>query len=267
MRESTASTDADALRTTLYADSANLNDRIAIYAHRTEPLDFHAWVLERLPLRPGLDVLDIGCGPGNYLGRFAAIDGHGRVIGMDLSAGMAREAAAVAGSLVAVGDAGALPLLDGSVDLVLAAHMLYHVPDAPAALREARRVLRPGGTLAAITNGSQHQAELHRALGRLTGRDLWAPVASRWDLDVGLAMLREHFDHVELHRSVGELRVRRPGPVLRYVGSMRGMDDDRLGDREWDDLLGDLERVVADEIARSGAFTITVESGLLLANG
>jgi SAM-dependent methyltransferase len=179
---------------------------------------------------------------------------------------MAREAAAAApGALVLVGDAMALPFPDDQADLVLAAHMLYHVPDAPAAVRELQRVVRAGGTVAAITNGSLHQAELHEALARLTGNELWGPVARRWDLDVGYGMLAEHFDEVELHRTLGELRVPTPDPVVRYVASTRGMDDDRLGDTEWDDLLAELGDLVAEEIVRLGAFTITVESGLLLA--
>jgi ubiquinone/menaquinone biosynthesis C-methylase UbiE len=223
-------------------------------------------VLERLPLRSGVRLVDVGCGPGNYLQRLVAAVPDGRVVGMDLSPGMAREAAAAAPQAVTLaGDVTALPLPDGWADVVLAAHMLYHVPDAPAALGEVRRVLRPGGTLAAVTNGADHQRELHDALRQVTGRELWAPVARRWDLDVGYAMLRDHFEHVELERIVGELRVPAPEPVLRFVASTRGMDDDRLGDMEWDDLLAGLEEVVTAEIDRSGAFSITVESGVLVA--
>lgn len=266
MADAPPSTDPHHVRTVLYADSTNLNDRIAIYAYRTEPLDFHGWMLDRLPLRVDAHVIDVGCGPGNYLPRLAPLVPDGWVVGVDLSPGMAREAAAAAPDAVALaGDIAALPLPDGCADLVLAAHMLYHVPDAPAALDELRRVLRPGGAVAAITNGRSHQQELHDVLSQLTDHDLWAPVARRWDLDVGAAMLDEHFSHVELARVVGKLRVPTPDPVVRFVASTRGMDDDRLGGTEWDELLAGLEALVVAEIERSGAFTITTESGLLLA--
>jgi ubiquinone/menaquinone biosynthesis C-methylase UbiE len=53
-----------------------------------------------------------------------------------------------------------IPVADDAADIVVAAWMLYHVPDLDAVLREVRRVLRPGGTLVAVTNGAVHKAAL-----------------------------------------------------------------------------------------------------------
>jgi ubiquinone/menaquinone biosynthesis C-methylase UbiE len=53
-----------------------------------------------------------------------------------------------------------IPVADDAADIVVAAWMLYHVPDLDAVLREVRRVLRPGGTLVAVTNGAAHLAAL-----------------------------------------------------------------------------------------------------------
>ena len=72
---------------------------------------------------------------------------------------------AFAAGRVLQADGQALPFPNAAFDRVLAAHMLYHVPDREGALAEMRRVLRPGGRLVLATNGSNYQArlgELHR---------------------------------------------------------------------------------------------------------
>ncbi|GII64248.1 methyltransferase [Sphaerisporangium krabiense] len=90
-------------------------------------------------------VADLACGTGIVTARVAAP----RVIGIDLSHGMARLAAARLPGRVARGDVTAVPLADGSVDAVVMIwllHLLDHAASARA-LAEAARVLRPGGTL------------------------------------------------------------------------------------------------------------------------
>ncbi|WP_432499043.1 methyltransferase domain-containing protein [Kineococcus auxinigenes] len=104
-------------------------------------------------LRPGLSLLDVGCGVGTLTADLAAHLAPGRVVGVDASADVlaaAREAADARGVVVelAVADAGALPFADGEFDVVHAHQVLQHLPDPVAALREMRRVCRPGGTVA-----------------------------------------------------------------------------------------------------------------------
>jgi SAM-dependent methyltransferase len=109
-------------------------------------------------LRPGLDVLDVGCGPGTITIDLAARVAPGRVLGIDAAAeaidGARRDAAAAelpadASVDFAVGDAYALELADGSVDVVHAHQVLQHLADPVRALVEWRRVCRPGGVVAA----------------------------------------------------------------------------------------------------------------------
>ncbi len=63
-------------------------------------------------------------------------------------------------------DAQAIPFADASFDMVIANHMLYHVPDRPQALAEIRRVLRPGGRLYAATGGANHLREIGELVQR-----------------------------------------------------------------------------------------------------
>ncbi|WP_026197573.1 class I SAM-dependent methyltransferase [Sciscionella marina] len=105
-------------------------------------------------LRPGLSVLDIGCGPGTITVDLAERVAPGRVLGVDPSAAVLEEARANAeqagrGNVTfEQGDVYALDIPDDSVDVVHAHQVLLHLTDPVAALREMLRIARPGGLVA-----------------------------------------------------------------------------------------------------------------------
>jgi ubiquinone/menaquinone biosynthesis C-methylase UbiE len=115
-----------------------------------------AWksvILDGLRLQPGARVLDIGCGMGSDAFEIATRVGpNGLVTGVDFSETLIAEAIRrAAGRKVAatfeVGDAQALRFPDHTFDAVRTERMLMHVPNAPQALSEMARVLRPGGRM------------------------------------------------------------------------------------------------------------------------
>jgi SAM-dependent methyltransferase len=223
-------TDRDYLRTRQYRSDANLAARQSIYQYERPRRNLPAEVVGLAGLTGAETVADIGCGNGIYLAELARRRHRGRVLGVDLSAGMlqaARTAAGPAGLLA--GDAAALPLADRAADVTLAPHMLYHVPDRPAAVRELRRVTRPRGQVLVVLNASDHLAELsHLAVAAAvaSGVPRRASVAEiradgGVDLAAGARLLAAGFGSVELHEFAGELVVPGPGPILDYIASMR----------------------------------------------
>jgi SAM-dependent methyltransferase len=90
-------------------------------------------------------VLDLGCGKGRFARHLERLGA--RVVGLDLSLSMLREAVGMARVRAT---ARCLPFADASFDAVVAVEALEHVGDVEAAIVEARRVLRPGGRLIVI---------------------------------------------------------------------------------------------------------------------
>ncbi len=130
-----------------------------VQGHHETVLRSHRWRTAEnsaaylLPhLRPGMRVLDVGCGPGTITRDLGALVGsEGDVLGVDIDAGVIAQAASacdLSQVRFAVGDALRLDANDSVYDVVHAHQVLQHLADPVAALREMRRVTRPGGLVA-----------------------------------------------------------------------------------------------------------------------
>jgi SAM-dependent methyltransferase len=239
-------TDRSFLRDVQYKTDVNLAARQSIYAYQRPPIDLPREILGLAGLSGHEVVADIGCGNGRYLAELARRGHSGPLVGADLSPGMllaARGRAPEAGLLVA--DATALPFPDAAADLTLAMHMLYHVPEPDRAVRDLRRITRPGGRLIVALNGEDHLREL---------RDVVAAALT----SLGEALLRAEFASVTRHDFAGQLRVPSPEPVAAYVRSMR--EAARLPDSR------PLAEAVTGRLraAPDGFFRITTHSGCLV---
>jgi ubiquinone/menaquinone biosynthesis C-methylase UbiE len=140
-----------------------------------------AGLLEVARLQPGERVLDVACGTGLVTFRAAdAVGPTGFVAASDISEEMVASIAAAAAARGLAGDfrrmdAEALEHPDGGFDAVLCALGLMYVAEPPNALREMRRVLRPGGRTAAVVWGARRNcgwAEIFPIVERRTASDV-----------------------------------------------------------------------------------------------
>ena len=166
--------------------------------------------------RPGLRLLDCGCGTGSNLGLLAP---HGRSMGFDLADGglaIARKA----GRVVAKGDVTRMPIASDSCDVVASFDVLQCVADDRAALREMARVTRPGGavvlTLAALEVLSGDHAEVWSEVRR------YSPELARQRVEeAGLRLERTSFMFGSLFPMMFCLRV-----LQRLTRPFRTVRDD-----------------------------------------
>lgn len=138
-------------------------DEVYTHGHHESVLRSHTWRTAEnsaaflLPsLGPGMRLLDVGCGPGTITADLAALVAPGRVVGIDRAVDVLSQAQTYAGGragpstllpLFSTADVYRLPFADATFDVVHAHQVLQHLVDPVAALREMRRVLRPGGTV------------------------------------------------------------------------------------------------------------------------
>jgi ubiquinone/menaquinone biosynthesis C-methylase UbiE len=106
-------------------------------------------VLARLPLIPGANCLDLGCGQGNTTRCLADALQPATCVGLEYDAALADYAAAHSENPPNVrfqqGDAAQLPFADASFDIVFCRYLLIHIPEPLRVVREMMRVVRPGG--------------------------------------------------------------------------------------------------------------------------
>ena len=180
-------------------------------------------MVQQLALRSGMAVADVGCGPGTYHTRLARL--QAQVIALDFSEGMLQQARRQASDhtlpvSVVRADAQALPLRTGRCDRVLAAHMLYHVPDQVGALREMRLALRPGGRVVLVTGAGRPSrlTALHREVVAALGYTPGDYGGARFTLE-DLALVEAVFPGATRHVFENAFVFPAPEAVLRYYAS------------------------------------------------
>lgn len=147
--------------------SAKADDWAAVHEHNLRPV--YDTVLDVVRAGPGVSILEVGCGSGTAL-RLAA-DRGAHVTALDAAPAMVEHALRrVPGAEVQVGDLQFLPYADEAFDVVLGFNSFQYAADPAEALREAHRVLRDGGCVAALVWGPAEECDLTaylKALGSL----------------------------------------------------------------------------------------------------
>ena len=244
-----------------YGDAEKLRVRRETHDRYSElPNDaFFDWVVDQLDVQPGTTVLDVGCGPGTYHSRIA--QQQAQIIAVDLSEGMLREAFRLAAAeQYAIwpvrADAQALPLRDASCQRVLAAQMLYHVPDRERALREMRRVLPPGGKVVLVTGGWQDSRvmALHREAARELGYTAGDAGGARFTLHDG-ALVERVFPGAARRLHENALVFPDTAAVLRFYasGPVDGIRERTADASHRAPLLAAMERRLIPIFEREGA--------------
>jgi ubiquinone/menaquinone biosynthesis C-methylase UbiE len=191
----------------------------------------------------GKDILEVGCGTGLLLERFARF--ARKAEGIDLSPGMLEKAQA-RGLTVKEGSATDIPYPDNSFDVVCSYKVLAHVPDIGKALSEMARVTRPGGTiLAEFYNPRSFRALAKRLFppGDISDKTKESAVYTRFDSPEVVPRLLPPGTHLIGARGI---RIVTPAAVVMRVPLLRK-------------VLVKAERALADTPAKAfGGFWVAV---------
>jgi len=266
-------TDTNYLRSDQYKDSSNLDARAHLHDQfSTNKIGLQHWIFDQLLELDVQRILDLGCGPGYlWVQNGQRIPQQWEISFADISLGMLKKGRAqipVGGwtQQFAVSDVQALPYPENTFDLIIANHMLYHVPDLDLALSEFRRVLRPKGRLFCTTNSNRHMQELFgllRSVGLKTAQ--WEENGDTdlpFSLENGSQLLGNWFAMVEVLVYEDALKVTELEPLLNYILSMSGIRESLKDDPE---RLKHLRSKIQNELDVEGFFYISKSPGLFIA--
>jgi SAM-dependent methyltransferase len=268
-------TDRDILTQKVYATDETLAVRQRTHELYSVPkINFTEWVLDRIPWHGDEQVLDIGAGPGTYFDLVVDHIPDGRLVAGDLSFGMARKASRHPNArCITNSDAQAMPFSTGTFDVVLANHMLYHVPDLDSALAEIRRVLKPTGCVVAATNSQYNLPEFEQLIRRtyhLLGAvgpeaEPMRQISYQFQLEDGTAKLARHFFAVARYDLPGAFIFPAVQPAIDYINSTRALREPQLPQRiAWDDFINVLGEQIQRLINHFGELIVNKLTGVLV---
>ncbi len=236
-------------------------------------LDFTEWAIGSVKWQGDEVVLDVGSGPGRYYHALRARYPDVEYYACDLYAGMIQTHPAK--NTLALADAQRLPYPDATFDVVMANHMLFHVYDVERALRELRRVVKPGGFVMATTNSihtmPEFQALMRRAITLLSPpgtANVRVPGqhTDPFTLESGTRLFCRHFFAVVRYDLPRALVFPTAEPALAYLNSTRSVREAELPQGvNWDEMMMIVREQIGRLIDHFGELTVNTLSGLLVA--
>lgn len=222
-----------------YKNASNLNARIRLHQQSSvNKYGWQRWLFDQFNIPFRARILELGCGGGNlWFENTDRIPASWEIVLSDFSAGMLQQARQnlddsrqshsgttdVRAFHFLTIDAQAIPFERDSFDVVIANHMLYHLPDRARGLSEIQRILRPGGRLYASTIGEQHLHELAEMICKFDSRiQHWGRLpGGSFTLESGSAELSQWFANVNLRRYEDALIVTDAALLAEYILSGR----------------------------------------------
>lgn len=228
--------------------------------------------LSNLDLKqPNIKILELGCGDASLWNKnFNHIPSNWEITLTDFSDGMLKDAKKNLGEKRSrfnfkIVNAENIPFEDESFNVVIANHMLYHVPNINKALKEINRVLKSEGILFASTVGKNHMKEIREIISTF---DIYSLTSESWEstdsfqLENGLKIVSEYFNMVELKRYKDNLKVTDPVYILDYIFSMPGNNEVNLSSKDLKKIYDYLE----DNINEKENIYITKDTGYFKGN-
>lgn len=217
-----------------YRDEGNLNRRIDIHDYSTAEMGFYPWMLEKLHLKSGMKILEIGCGNAAFWKTIApSLPEKLEIHLTDYSVGMLESAEKTAKEIqetfpekklnfvFSKKDAEAFSYPDTGFDRIMANHMLYHMKkeSRPSLYRTIRGLLNKNGVFSCSLIGREHFWELHELLKRFYPQIAIPSESFDILLESAEEELQQYFSGIEWWEQDNDLLVPDSELVYNYVAS------------------------------------------------
>lgn len=275
-----------------YKESHNLQSRINIHAYSTSKEDWFDWIFERLNLKPGMRILEIGCGTARlWTSVCDRLPDDLTIYLTDYSEGMIREAKkcmedyaecfarknirfvyavkdandfSVENLFTEDCEAGKFVTGNDKFDRIIANHMLYHVSDKnrPALLKYCAELLTDDGMFAASTIGATHLQQLYELVDRFdNGMQMPGWMSAGFELENGGAQLAPWFANVTVEEQENDLLVPDPEAIYQYLCSLPGDLKQKIAEKE-----KEFRAYLEKHISADKPFFIHKSTGIFKAN-
>ena len=214
-----------------YLNATNISSRINLHnLYSQNKQGWFPWIFQQCHIRPGLRILELGCGDGTlWTENLSLIPEDISITLSDISSGMLRDARRAIGSsdtrfAFRAFDCKKIPYKDESFDLVIANHVLFYCDDIPAVLKEVCRVLSPGGHFLCSAYGKAHMQEVSQLVEDFDDRIVLSAdkLYERFGRENGRKILDPFFPDAKWHSYEDFLLVQDAEPLISYVLSCHG---------------------------------------------
>ena len=214
-----------------YQNATNISSRINLHnLYSQNKQGWFPWIFQQCHIRPGLRILELGCGDGTlWTENLSLIPEDISITLSDISSGMLRDARRAIGSsdtrfAFRAFDCKKIPYKDESFDLVIANHVLFYCDDIPAVLKEVCRVLSPGGHFLCSAYGKAHMQEVSQLVEDFDDRIVLSAdkLYERFGRENGQKILEPFFPDAKWHSYEDFLLVQDAEPLISYVLSCHG---------------------------------------------
>lgn len=247
-----------------YKNAKHLDVRISLHdRYSTNKTGWFPWLLSQIDFTTISRLLEIGCGNGD-LWSSCKINLRNREIFLsDSSKGMVdvvREKMGNDFNCIVV-DCQKISFKNEYFDSVIANHVLFYVNDLNAGLLEICRVLRDEGILYCTTYGKDHMKEINEIVSSFDSRIKLSSnyLYDKFGLENGKDILSPYFKSVELKLYEDSLEITESQPLIDYIMSCHGNQNELLGPR-----LIEFKLYVNELIATYGTIHVTKQAGLFV---
>ena len=227
-------------------------------------VDLDEWLFEKLDIRKGSNILDVGCGTGNHLIKLAENFPDGSYYGIDISSGSIDEAKRKAAQknlrinfiCSDAADTNALP--NNFFDIITSIYALYYAGDPQKALAAMKNKLKIGGKIAVMSPYKRNNEEWYNFLStfiKIPGKIEW--IADNFMDNEVLPFAKRNFKKVDTHNFENKITVPSNQDLEKYWKS------NIYHKEEYD---GEFSKHAADFFRKNSKFVITKRALLAIMN-